>query len=233
MTQAPATPSLVERLRGYYSVVGDEAAAALEAQQARIAELEGLIDSIAEIPVTHEDLNYLHVNVRHSRGSLSREVRHDAVVAIKTYRDILEAVQALSSSQRQPVLSPKNDTEGPWAGWMEFNVNHQVRIRLTDAGRQILRDNYERLFAGSPLADEYRELASDADHWVPMQLWQVMQDFGPQISLGCIPPFETSIQIHRSDLRPPENSAADGASSRHTGQLRDEQNPSLNEESHG
>lgn len=30
---------------------------------------------------------------------------------------------------------------------------------------------------------------------------------------------------------PPESNAADGAPSRHTGQLRDEQNPSLNEES--
>ena len=40
MTQAPATPSLVERLRSYYPPICQEAADALEAQQARIAELE-------------------------------------------------------------------------------------------------------------------------------------------------------------------------------------------------
>lgn len=55
MTQAPATPELVERLRDQRHVMqGDglaallattsEAADALEAQQARIAELEGLLD---------------------------------------------------------------------------------------------------------------------------------------------------------------------------------------------
>lgn len=38
--QAPATPSLVERLRSYYPPICQEAADALEAQQARIAELE-------------------------------------------------------------------------------------------------------------------------------------------------------------------------------------------------
>ena len=40
MTQAPATPELVERLRSYYPPICQEAADALEAQQARIAELE-------------------------------------------------------------------------------------------------------------------------------------------------------------------------------------------------
>lgn len=41
MTQAPATPELVERLRSYYPPICQEAADALEAQQARIAELAG------------------------------------------------------------------------------------------------------------------------------------------------------------------------------------------------
>lgn len=47
MTQAPATPELVERLRSYYPPICQEAANALEAQQARIAELEKALTWIA------------------------------------------------------------------------------------------------------------------------------------------------------------------------------------------
>lgn len=52
-----------------------------------------MLATIANIPTTHEDLNYLYTNVLYARGSLSREVRREAVIAIKTYRDILDAVR--------------------------------------------------------------------------------------------------------------------------------------------
>lgn len=66
---------------------------------------------------------------------------------------------------------------------VEFNINGHVLLKVTDAGR--------------PYAP--RLARADQDGFIKMQLWQVIQDFGHLIYLGCEPPFETTIRIELPD----------------------------------
>jgi hypothetical protein len=70
-----------------------------------------------------------------------------------------------------------------------FNINSSVRILLTDYGREVYMEAFERvgLEVGPP--------KEDADGWVTMQLWTVMELFGPHIHMGCKQPFSTQIEI--------------------------------------
>ena len=65
------------------------------------ARLDGeCIESIAKIPLTTIDLNYTAVNTLHARGSLPKKVRGDAVIAIRTLRDVLEASKARLATRK-------------------------------------------------------------------------------------------------------------------------------------
>ena len=66
-----------------------------------------------------------------------------------------------------------------------FNVNHNVRVRLTDYGRKIL--------ANDPMGPyPYTEV----DGWSTFQLWRLMELFGQYMFMGSPPvPFETEIMI--------------------------------------
>jgi hypothetical protein len=78
-----------------------------------------------------------------------------------------------------------------------FNVNDNVRIRLTKHGRAIHRDNFKKLFpTGRKLISlKYSPPKEDADGWSTWQLWRLMQEFGPHMNTGFDPPFETEIEI--------------------------------------
>jgi hypothetical protein len=67
---------------------------------------------------------------------------------------------------------------------MRFNLNHDVRIKLTDYGRKLLA---EMAFAPA--------FKPDADGWSKEQLWQVMATFGPVLGNGFPVPFETEIEL--------------------------------------
>lgn len=70
---------------------------------------------------------------------------------------------------------------------MKFNINHKVRIQLTDVGR--------------------KAWAEQGNHWNPPdaagflteQLWQIMQTFGPLCDNGAPVPFHTDIEIPTED----------------------------------
>ncbi|MBE2181411.1 MAG: hypothetical protein IAE97_13165 [Chthoniobacterales bacterium] len=83
------------------------------------------------------------------------------------------------------------------AAFVAFNVNDYVQVRLTDYGRQCLRDNYEKpkaAYAGK-LGFDYSPPKEDKDGWSRWQAWSLMKDLGPHISMGMNPPFETTIRI--------------------------------------
>ena len=63
---------------------------------------------VSEVPQTELDLEYLAVNVQFGRGSLSQEVRRDAVVAVKTLRAILNDARRLN-----PTTASSVGTEAP------------------------------------------------------------------------------------------------------------------------
>lgn len=81
---------------------------------------------------------------------------------------------------------------------MKFNVNHEVRVKLTDLGRQIHKDlftQYHADFKSEALyREEYVPPVEDADGWSTWQLWYLMQTFGNCCS-ECRIPFETEIDI--------------------------------------
>lgn len=85
---------------------------------------------------------------------------------------------------------------------MDFNVNHYVRVKLTDYGRECLRKNHEQLYQGwKGTRPEYHPPNEDVDGWSRWQLWSLMADLGPHISLGMNPPFEATIQIETETVQ--------------------------------
>lgn len=79
--------------------------------------------------------------------------------------------------------------------WDDFNVNHYVRVKLTDRGRQILRENHQRLFGARASEFAHREPVEDAEGWSKWQLWSLMHELGYHCRMGFDPPFETTIKI--------------------------------------
>lgn len=80
---------------------------------------------------------------------------------------------------------------------LQFNINDTVRVRLTKRGLEIHRKLYDDLAAyyGGKLPYPYRRPKRDREGWSEHQLWSLMQDFGPYISMTGEPPFETTIEI--------------------------------------
>jgi hypothetical protein len=76
---------------------------------------------------------------------------------------------------------------------MMFNVNHYVYVRLTDRGRQIHRERFEAVFAGTKI--KYSAPVENADGWSKWQLWDLMNVFGEHVRLGVELPFECEIEI--------------------------------------
>ncbi len=80
-----------------------------------------------------------------------------------------------------------------------FNINDYVCIKLTDYGRECLRQNWEALNKQTlgKLAQvaPYQPKTEDKDGWSKWQLWNLMEELGPHISLGGRMPFEANIQL--------------------------------------
>lgn len=79
---------------------------------------------------------------------------------------------------------------------VSINLNDPVHVRLNDIGLSIYRERAERLRAVIP--EKMREtvpleprLQPDGTYCV--QMWELMQMFGPHLALGCDTPFETGI----------------------------------------
>ena len=74
---------------------------------------------------------------------------------------------------------------------MKFNINHMVRVKLTDKGRAIHRENWEIL--SRKLG--YCPPVEDKNGWSTWQMWSLMNHFGEHLFCGSEPPFETTIDI--------------------------------------
>lgn len=81
---------------------------------------------------------------------------------------------------------------------LPFNINENVRVKLTARGREIHRQRYEPLCAKTGLT--YRPKTEDADGWSVWQLWDLMNLFGSAIQLGKSDlPFSTQIEVNFHD----------------------------------
>ncbi len=82
--------------------------------------------------------------------------------------------------------------------WRDFDMNDFVRVKLTDRGREILRQQNAELRREFPYLPAYTPRKEDADGWSEWQLFSLMQHFGAYIEIGGNPstyPFEVGIQL--------------------------------------
>jgi len=73
--------------------------------------------------------------------------------------------------------------------FIEFNISESVMVMLTERGRRCIAYTAESIGLAPHIPKE------DAKGWSSWQLWCLIEEFGPYIHLGCLPPFETVIRI--------------------------------------
>ena len=80
---------------------------------------------------------------------------------------------------------------------MKFNINHEVKVKLTKKGHAICKANHLKLYIRYPPNSfpEYHAPKEDADGWSSWQLWTLMREFGEHMYNGAELPFETEIEI--------------------------------------
>lgn len=86
---------------------------------------------------------------------------------------------------------------------MEFNINNNVQVRLTDHGRYLHATDHAALCASIRRDIPYTSPKEDPDGWSTWQLHSLMSEFGPHISLGGKLCFETTIRL----ISPPVGNA--------------------------
>lgn len=57
---------------------------------------------------------------------------------------------------------------------MEFNINEQVKVKLTQYGLDILKQQHDALRDMFPSIDEYTPPYVDENGWSSFQLWSLM-----------------------------------------------------------
>lgn len=87
--------------------------------------------------------------------------------------------------------------------FIPFNINHRIKVRLTDLGYQHLADIYNKYVGTIPSfktrkANHYKNLADD-EGYTEFQMWSFMQDFGEKIYMGGPLLFETTILINTKE----------------------------------
>jgi len=75
-----------------------------------------------------------------------------------------------------------------------FNINNKVKVKLTGEGLRQHRAYYAELFEDFKFYP-YPKVEVDKDGYSEFQLWHLIQIFGPHISMGSAPAFETKILI--------------------------------------
>lgn len=78
---------------------------------------------------------------------------------------------------------------------LPFNVNHYVRVKLTETGRKAFSKKAYELFGerSGRFIEMYTQ--EDAEGWSQWQLWELMQWLGSECGNGMEVPLETEIQI--------------------------------------
>jgi hypothetical protein len=78
---------------------------------------------------------------------------------------------------------------------MKFNINHDVRVKLSYSGREALRRQHEELKRTFPKLPDFKEKATDDEGYTKFQMWDLMSTLGSLCTLGKPSPFDTEILI--------------------------------------
>lgn len=90
---------------------------------------------------------------------------------------------------------------------VDFNVNDYVWVKLTETGiAELKRQHFElrRVIeerTGKPQSNEPYWMPRGDNGWHRFQLWDLMNRLGTLCSMGCDPPFETTIRIETGPQR--------------------------------
>jgi hypothetical protein len=77
----------------------------------------------------------------------------------------------------------------------KINVNDSVWVKLTDAGKLIHRREHDAMRQQFPSLGRYKPPKQYPGGYAKFQMWELMQYFGPHISLGAAVPFDTEILL--------------------------------------
>jgi len=84
--------------------------------------------------------------------------------------------------------------------WQDFNINHHVRVKLTEYGREKHREQHDTFWKSTGSTPPiYTPPTEDSEGWSDWQLWTLMQDLGSLVSMGGNLPFDTQIQFEREE----------------------------------
>lgn len=77
---------------------------------------------------------------------------------------------------------------------MKFNINNYVRVKLTEAGINHLKDTHQRYWKETGKIFKF-EPKIDENGYTEFQLWDLISVFGTKIYNGSDLMFETEIEI--------------------------------------
>ena len=73
---------------------------------------------------------------------------------------------------------------------MKFNINENVKVKLSEAAIKILYDQHQKLWVRTKgLIGPFVEPKKDAEGYSTFQFWVLMQTFGPHIEMTKPSPF--------------------------------------------
>lgn len=76
-----------------------------------------------------------------------------------------------------------------------INMNDTVKVKLTEHGKQILKENHDMFWKDRAAPYEFKLPKEDENGYSSWQLWGLFQEFGHKIGLGFKLPFETGMII--------------------------------------
>jgi len=83
---------------------------------------------------------------------------------------------------------------------MKFNLNHHVKVKITEHGLECMRKKHEEICAVLPDWNiDFRPPDVDEEGYTRMQLWCVMETFGQHMGNGKKLPIETFIVLENKD----------------------------------
>lgn len=76
-----------------------------------------------------------------------------------------------------------------------FNVNDNVFVKLTEVGKQKLREQDEQFERDTGVKSVGSTPKEDSEGWSKWQLWDLMNRLGKHCYNGCKPPFDVTIRL--------------------------------------
>lgn len=114
------------------------------------------------------------------------------MITEKTYKEAKTVVHRYEQQLRQADINC-------WA----FNLNDKVLVKLKEEGfKYWLADLNE--YMPEKLGTTMEDLRSrcDKDGYIEFQTWEFMRVFGPTISIGSQPIFETTLRFYKDEMKP-------------------------------